>query len=95
MQNQKLAIEFHPTATEGSAEQLKKDVLAKVGKITDVVASFGGSWVIGPVLDQSLEDFKKVYVVMALIVLASYPCVCSGTRLWIVCTCAHRWELYS
>lgn len=51
---------LNSVASEESAEELKRSVLAKTGGITDVVACIGGFWLKGPVLDQSLEEFTKV-----------------------------------
>ena len=47
-------------ASEESAEELKRSVLAKTGGITDVVAAIGAWWQKGPVLDQSLEELTMV-----------------------------------
>ena len=38
---------------------LKANV-CKAGEITDVVASIGGWWQKGPVLEQSLDEYNKV-----------------------------------
>ena len=46
-------------ASEESAAELKEAILAKVGTITDVVASIGDLWMKGPILDQTLEEFRK------------------------------------
>ena len=47
-------------ASEESAADLKKAILAKVGTITDVVASMGEWWEKGPILDQTLEEYRRV-----------------------------------
>ena len=47
-------------ASEENAAELKKAILAKVGTITDVVASIGEFWAKGPILDQTLEEYRKV-----------------------------------
>ena len=47
-------------ASEESAAELKKAILAKVGKITDVVTAIGEFWTKGPILDQTLEEYRKV-----------------------------------
>lgn len=49
-----------PLASDEDAEELKKAVLAKVGMVTDVVYSIGQFWQKGPILDQSLEEYRKV-----------------------------------
>lgn len=46
--------------SEQSAGELQKKVLAKVGTITDVVASIGGFAFTSPLLQQSVEELKKV-----------------------------------
>ena len=46
-------------ASEESATELKEAILAKVGTITDVVASIGGFRMTGPILDQTLEEYRK------------------------------------
>jgi len=47
-------------ASDESAEELRKAILAKVGKVTDVVSSIGVWWQKGPILEQSLEEYRKV-----------------------------------
>ena len=47
-------------ASEESAAELKKAILAKVGTITDVVACIGEWWMKGPILDQTLEEYRRV-----------------------------------
>lgn len=49
-----------PLASDEDAEELKRAVLAKVGMVTDVVYSIGQFWQKGPILDQSLEEYRKV-----------------------------------
>eukprot|EP00731_Ephydatia_muelleri_P024582 Em0016g853a len=46
--------------SEEDAAMLKANV-CKAGEITDVVASIGGWWQKGPVLEQSLDEYNKVH----------------------------------
>ena len=54
---------FHFTASEENAAKLRDDILARTGKITDVVSCMGSWqkwWQKGPLLDQPVSDFTKV-----------------------------------
>ena len=57
-------------ASEESAAELKEAILAKVGTITDVVASIGDLWMKGPILDQTLEEYRK-----AMPLSSSFACL--------------------
>eukprot|EP00731_Ephydatia_muelleri_P024607 Em0016g878a len=46
--------------SEEDAAMLKTNI-CKAGEITDVVASIGGWWQKGPVLEQSLDEYNKVH----------------------------------
>ena len=54
---------FHFIASEENAAKLRDDILAKTGKITDVVSCMGSWqkwWQKGPLLEQPVSDFTKV-----------------------------------
>ena len=47
-------------ATDEDAEKLKQAILSKVDGLTDVVSSLGSFWRKGPILEQTLEEYRKV-----------------------------------
>ncbi|KAL5484430.1 hypothetical protein EMCRGX_G020927 [Ephydatia muelleri] len=54
--------------SEEDAAMLKANV-CKAGEITDVVASIGGWWQKGPVLEQSLDEYNKPSITPCLTIL--------------------------
>ena len=55
---------FHFTASEENAAKLRDDILAKTGKITDVVSCMGSWWQKGPLLDQPVSELNKVSTII-------------------------------
>ena len=51
---------YHEGSEQNAAETQKK-ILAKVGTITDVVVTIGAFVLRAPILQQSLEELKKVW----------------------------------
>eukprot|EP00731_Ephydatia_muelleri_P024571 Em0016g842a len=69
--------------SEEDAAMLKANV-CKAGEITDVVASIGGWWQKGPVLEQSLDEYNKVYGIVRPVPNAGFITMFAGALVKLV-----------